>query len=72
MSLLQLRGAVAVLSTICKRFAAILRHCDVESFLNVGRLFSEIAPLEKRIDMHIDLLRREEFREVECVSDINK
>lgn len=72
MSLLQLRGAVAVLSTICKRFAAILRHCDVESFLNVGRLYSEIAPLEKRIDMHIDLLRREEFREVECVSDINK
>ena len=72
MSLRQLRGAVAVLSTICKRFAAILRHCDVESFLNVGRLYSEIAPLEKRIDMHIDLLRREEFREVECVSDINK
>lgn len=28
--------------------------------------------MEKRVDMHIDLLRREEFREVECVSDIAK
>ena len=28
--------------------------------------------MEKRIDMHIDLLRREEFRELECVSDAAK
>jgi dynactin 1 len=67
-----MRGAIAVLSTLCKRFAAVLRCCDVESFLNIGRLFQEIAPLEKRIDMHIDLLRRDEFREMECTSDINK
>jgi dynactin 1 len=67
-----MRGAIAVLSTLCKRFAAILRCCDVESFINIGRLFQEIAPLEKRIDMHIDLLSRDEFREMECTSDINK
>ncbi len=67
-----MRGAIAVLSTLCKRFAAIIRHCDVESFINIGRLFQEIAPLEKRIDIHIDLLRRDEFREMECTSDINK
>jgi dynactin 1 len=28
--------------------------------------------MEKRIDVHINLLRREEFREMECVSDIVK
>ena len=28
--------------------------------------------MEKRIDMHIDLLRREEFREMECVNDVAK
>ncbi|KAI0307655.1 dynein associated protein-domain-containing protein [Multifurca ochricompacta] len=67
-----MRGAIAVLSTLCKRFAAILRRCDVESFISIGRLFQEIVPLEKRIDMHIDLLRRDEFREMECTSDINK
>src|ERR1700677_1388630 len=67
-----MRGAIAVLSTLCKRFVAILRCCDVESYINIGRLFQEIAPLEKRIDLHIDLLRRDEFREMECTSDINK
>jgi len=68
----QMRGRISGMSTVCKRFAAILRRCDVESFLNIGRIFPEIAPMEKRIDMHIDLLRRDEFREMECVSDIVK
>ena len=68
----QMRGRLSSLSTLCKRFASILRRCDVDTFLNVGRLYQEIAPMEKRIDMHIDLLRREEFREMECVSDVVK
>ncbi|OBZ68564.1 Dynactin, isoform [Grifola frondosa] len=68
----EMRGRLSSLSTTCKRFAAIMRKCDVESFLNVGRIFPEVAPMEKRIDMHIDLLRREEFRELECVSDAAK
>lgn len=67
-----MRGRISTLSTLCKRFTAILRRCDVESFLSIGRMFQEISPLEKRIDMHIELLRREEFREVECVSDVAK
>lgn len=68
----EMRGRIAGLSTLCKRFATILKHCDVETFLNVGRIYPEIAPLEKRIDMHVDLLRRDEFREMECVSDVAK
>lgn len=67
-----MRGRIAGLSTLCKRFAAILRRCDVESFLSIGRIYPEIAPLEKRIDMHVDLLRRDAFREMECVSDVVK
>ena len=67
-----MRGRLSSLSTTCKRFAAILRKCDVEAFLNIGRIYAEIAPMEKRVDMHINLLRREEFRELECVSDAVK
>jgi dynactin 1 len=67
-----MRSRIAGLSTLCKRFAAVLHYCDVDSFLNIGRIYQEIAPMEKRIDMHIDLLRRDEFREMECVSDIVK
>lgn len=69
---LQLRGRLSTLSATCKRFATILRRCDAESFLRIGKLFPDVAPMEKRIDMHIDLLRREEFRELECVSDAAK
>ncbi|PCH34381.1 dynactin [Wolfiporia cocos MD-104 SS10] len=68
----EMRGRLSSLSTTCKRFAAVLRRCDVESFLNIGRIYPDVAPMEKRIDMHIDLLRREEFRELECVSDAAK
>jgi len=60
-----MKGRLSSLST------SILRRCDVDSFLNVGRLYQKIAPMEKRIDMHIDLLR-EEFREMECVNDVVK
>lgn len=60
------------MSSLCKRFAAVLKRCDVESFLNIGRVYADVAPMEKRIDMHIDLLKRDEFREIECVSDIHK
>jgi dynactin 1 len=67
-----MRARIANLSTLCRRFSAILRRCDVDSFLSVGRLYPEIVPMEKRIDMHINLLRRDEFREMECVSDIVK
>ncbi|KAG1742767.1 dynein associated protein-domain-containing protein [Suillus paluster] len=68
----EMRGRAASFSTLCKRFAAILRRCDPTSFLNIGRIYPEIAPMEKRIDLHIDLLRRDEFREMEFVSDVLK
>ena len=67
-----MRGRLSALSILCRRFAAIMRCCDVETFLNIGRIFPDIAPMEKRLDMHVDLLRRDEFRVRECVSDILK
>ena len=67
-----MRSRISGVAMLCKRFAAVLRRCDVETFLNMGRLYPEIAPLEKRINMHIDLLRRDEFRVMECVSDVVK
>lgn len=68
----ELRVSIGSLGVSCRRFAAVLRRCDAESFLNAGRLYPDLAPMERRIDMHIDLLRREEFREMECAVDVNK
>jgi len=69
----EMRGRIAGLSTLCKRFAKVLKCVAVETFLNVGgRIYPEVKAVEKRIDMHVDLLRRDEFREMECASDIAK
>ncbi|KAF9011292.1 dynactin [Cyathus striatus] len=68
----EMQGRISGLATLCKRFAAVLRRCDSETFLNIGRLYPEMAPLEKRVDMHLDLLKRDEFRVMECVGDIVK
>ncbi|KAJ7839751.1 dynein associated protein-domain-containing protein [Mycena leptocephala] len=59
-------------STLRKLFTAVMRWCDVESFLNIGCLYQEIALMEKRLNMHIELLRRDEFRKMESLSDIVK
>lgn len=67
-----MRGRIAHLATLCKRFAAVLRRSAPETFLSAGKIYPEISPVEKRVDMHIDLLRKEEFRELECVSDVAK
>ncbi|KAJ3963915.1 dynein associated protein-domain-containing protein, partial [Lentinula raphanica] len=54
------------------RLSAILRRCSPELWISAGRLYHELKPLEKRMDIHVDLLRRDEFRERECVSDVIK
>ncbi|KAI5121836.1 hypothetical protein M0805_003270 [Coniferiporia weirii] len=68
----ELRSRISGMSVLCKRLASILKRCDVESFLGFGRIYPEIAHLEKRIDIHIDTLCRGEFRDSECVSDVIK
>jgi dynactin 1 len=68
----EMRARIAALSTQCKRFAAVMRRCAPPEFLGIGRVYAEIAPLEKRVDLHLDLLRRDEFREMECASDVIK
>ncbi|KAF8317347.1 hypothetical protein DL93DRAFT_2165610 [Clavulina sp. PMI_390] len=68
----EMRGMAGHVATLCKRFSAILRKCDGEFYINVGKLLPEVAPMERRLDIHIDTLRREEFRFFECGSDVQK
>ncbi|KZO99357.1 hypothetical protein CALVIDRAFT_477249 [Calocera viscosa TUFC12733] len=68
----EMRGRIAHLSGLCRRFVAVLKRCDPDVFIKAGSLFPEIAGMEKRLDMHIERLRREEFKEEDCVSDVSK
>ncbi|KAF8758986.1 Dynein associated protein [Rhizoctonia solani] len=49
-------------------FVSVLRKCDVNTFHAVGRLFPDLSPMEKRLDMHVDLLKRDEFRIMEVLA----
>ncbi|KAL5535863.1 hypothetical protein ACEPAF_3957 [Sanghuangporus sanghuang] len=68
----ELRARITRMSVLCKRFASIMKRCDVETFLNIGRVYTDVAHFEKRIDLHIDMLCRDEFRDIECVNDVQK
>jgi dynactin 1 len=70
--MVQMRTRVAHLSILSRRFAAVLKRVDVDTFLSMGRLYPELSPLERRVDMHLDLIRRDEFREAECVMDLDR
>src|ERR1700753_3939177 len=67
-----MRSRTAHLSVLCRRFAAIVKRTDVETFLSMGRLYPELSPLEHRIDLHLDLIRRDEFGEVEYAMDLDR
>lgn len=75
----ELRGRLSSLSTLCKRFASVLRRASPEWYLELGRALwvrEDVGSLEKRMDLHVALLRgsgepgKGEFRERECVQDV--
>lgn len=67
-----MRGQLSHFSLLNRRFAAFLRRCPVDAFLKSGGIYHELSGVEKRIDMYIDLLRKNEFKEADCVEDVVK
>ncbi|KAF8167287.1 dynactin [Crassisporium funariophilum] len=68
----EMRGRMSGISTLSKRFAAILRTCDVETFLSVARIYPDLKPLENGLNNHIKLLQTDELNVEQCVSDITR
>lgn len=61
-----MRGLLSGASTFCRRFAAVLKRCDGETFLKKGAVYARVAHFEEGIDKHIDALRRDELVFKEC------
>ncbi|KAM0787072.1 hypothetical protein ACM66B_006333 [Microbotryomycetes sp. NB124-2] len=64
------RSTLAHYAGLARRFAAMLRRCDEETFVKMGQVYQEVAPTEKRIDAFIDALRKETLRESECKQEV--
>ncbi|SCV67323.1 BQ2448_5969 [Microbotryum intermedium] len=65
------RAKLAQFAALNKKFSAILKRCDPETFLKMGRIYHEVSPTEKRVDAFIDALKREELREVDCGKEVD-
>ncbi|KAK4049711.1 hypothetical protein OIV83_003986 [Microbotryomycetes sp. JL201] len=64
------RATLANYAGLGRRFAGTMRRCDAEIFVQLGRVYNEVAPTEKRLDMFIDALRKESLRESDCKQEI--
>ncbi|KDN52710.1 hypothetical protein K437DRAFT_292826 [Tilletiaria anomala UBC 951] len=68
----QMRHSLAHFSALSKQIAAMIGQGTTETFLKAGRMFRELLSIEKRVDMYIDALRKEELKETECASDFQR
>ncbi|GAA5890444.1 hypothetical protein JCM6882_002923 [Rhodosporidiobolus microsporus] len=64
------RAKFSHFASLNKRFAAHVKRCPPDVFLRMGRVFREVAPIEKRVDAFIEALRKEELKEVDCGKEI--
>ncbi|GAA5897736.1 hypothetical protein JCM8208_000245 [Rhodotorula glutinis] len=65
------RAKLAHFAALNKRFAAHLQRCPPDVFLKMGRVYREVAGIERRVDSFIEALRKEELRESECGKEVD-
>lgn len=68
----RMRRSLAHFAAVSRQIAAVLQLAPVEVFLRGGRMYRELAGVEKRIDSFIEALRKEELREVECGKEFHR
>ncbi|KAJ1920802.1 hypothetical protein H4219_001038 [Mycoemilia scoparia] len=66
------RYRLTELQGLSDKFAAYLSTCSPQEFAKLGFIYHDITGIERRLNGHIDLLRGEEFRPVDCIADVEK
>lgn len=69
----EMRSRISNLSALCRRFAAVLKRSPAQTFLSLGaRLAPDLPSIEKRLDFHLETLRKGELSEAACASDTSR
>ena len=68
----QMRHSLAHFSALSRQIAAVISRGTPETFVKAGRMFKELISVEKRVDMYVEALRKEELKETECASDMHR
>ena len=55
-----------------RRFAANLARCSSAVFTRMGFAYTDLLPIETSLNRYIDLIKKNEFRELDCARDLEK
>ena len=56
---------------LCKRFSANLQRCRAPVFIKIGKVYLELASIERRLDTFIDQSKKEDIKVADCGAEID-
>ncbi|KAI1139825.1 CAP-Gly domain-containing protein [Hypoxylon sp. FL0543] len=59
-------------SSMCDRFVNAISHCSLEDFAKYEGALYELEPVERALNTWIDGLRRDELKEKQCASELQR
>ncbi|KAI5854528.1 CAP-Gly domain-containing protein [Durotheca rogersii] len=59
-------------SSMCDRFVNAISHCSLEQFAKYEGALYELEPVERALNAWIDGLRRDELKEKQCASELQR
>jgi dynactin 1 len=59
-------------SAMCDRFISAISHCSIEQFAKFEGAMYELEPVERALNGWIDGLRRDELKEHQCASELQR
>lgn len=68
----EIRGLLTRFGNLLHRFAAVASRLSAPEFLTIASRSADMVPLEGRIDVWIDQIKRNEFSERECLSELDR
>ncbi|KAI9737210.1 MAG: hypothetical protein M1818_005742 [Claussenomyces sp. TS43310] len=63
---------LAWVSAMCDRFVNAISHCSVEQFARYAGAMYELEPVERALNGWIDGFRRDELKEKQCASELQR
>lgn len=63
---------LAWVSAMCSRFVSAISQCSTEAFAKFEGALWELEPVERALNAWIDGLRRDELKEKQCASDLQR
>jgi len=71
-SICEVRQKLTWFGDLAKRFVSYIEGCPVEVFVKMGQVYHDLVGTERRLNAWVELLRKEELNESDCVVDLHR